>query len=87
MVLSSPLKRACQTAQAIAEALGVDAQAESRLAPGATAAALIAVVRESGAAAVVTVGHQPDCSDIVQAVTGSDPGFPTAGMAVIDLDG
>jgi phosphohistidine phosphatase SixA len=34
---------------------------------------------------VATVGHQPDCSEIAVALTGSDPGFPVAGVAEIEL--
>jgi len=33
-----------------------------------------------------SVGHQPDCSEIAIALTGSDPGFPTGGVVEIDLD-
>lgn len=84
LVLSSPLLRARQTAEAIAKATGAPLRIEQRLAPGATAAALLdALADEPGP--VATVGHQPDCSEIAVALTGSDPGFPVAGMAVIEL--
>lgn len=86
-VLSSPLLRARQTAEAIARALGIEVTVDDRLAPGSTPATLLAAARDSGASAVATVGHQPDCSDIASAVTGSDPGFRPAGMAALDLDG
>jgi phosphohistidine phosphatase len=84
LVLSSPLLRARQTAGAIARATGAELRVDSRLAPGATAADLRAAV-ESGAFPVATVGHQPDCSEIALTLTGSDPGFPPAGMAAIEL--
>ena len=84
VVLSSPLLRARQTAGAIARATGAELRIDSRLAPGATAADLRAAV-ESGASPVATVGHQPDCSEIALTLTGSDPGFPPAGMAAIEL--
>jgi phosphohistidine phosphatase len=84
LVLSSPLLRARQTAGAIARATGAELRVDSRLAPGATAADLRAAV-ESGAFPVATVGHQPDCSEIALALIGSDPGFPPAGMAAIEL--
>ena len=84
LVVSSPLVRARQTAEAIAQATGAPLRVEERLAPGATAAALVAALAgETGP--VVAVGHQPDCSEIAQALTGSDPGFPVAGMAEIEL--
>jgi len=85
LVLSSPLVRARQTAEAIAKATGAPLRIEQRLAPGATAAALLAALSgEPGP--VATVGHQPDCSEIAVALTGDDPGFPVAGMAVIELE-
>jgi len=84
LVLSSPLLRARQTAGAIARATGAELRVDSRLAPGATAADLRAAV-ESGAFPVATVGHKPDCSEIALALIGSDPGFPPAGMAAIEL--
>jgi phosphohistidine phosphatase len=81
-VLSSPLLRAVQTA----EALGFGApEADDRLAPGMTAAAVRAVVEERGGT-IVVVGHQPDCSRIAAALTGGEePPFPPGGVAVIDL--
>jgi phosphohistidine phosphatase len=85
LVLSSPFVRARQTAEAIAQATGAPLRVEERLAPGATAAALVAALAgETGP--VATVGHQPDCSEIAQALIGSDPGFPVAGMAAIELE-
>lgn len=84
LVLSSPLVRARQTADAIAEATGAPLRIEERLAPGATAAALVAALAgETGP--VATVGHQPDCSEIAVALTGNDPGFPVASTAEIEL--
>jgi phosphohistidine phosphatase len=85
-VLSSPLLRARQTADAIARATGgADAEPEERLAPGATADDLRDAVAGRGAT-VVVVGHQPDCGQIVAAVSGgSEPPFQTAAMVELDL--
>jgi phosphohistidine phosphatase SixA len=83
-VISSPLLRAVQTAVPIAAAAGVDVQIDSRLAPGATAEDMRALVAGHGET-VVTVGHQPDCSEIVLELTGRDVVFPTAGFHEVDL--
>jgi phosphohistidine phosphatase SixA len=84
-VLTSPLVRARQTAEAVAEATGATLRVEPRLAPGATVAALReAVSGEAGP--IATVGHQPDCSEIAFALTGRDPGFSPGAMAAVDLD-
>jgi len=84
VVLSSPLLRARQTAEAIARATGVHLRVDERLSPGASADGLRDAVANC-ATPVATVGHQPDCSEIALALTGADPGFPPAGMAAIDL--
>jgi phosphohistidine phosphatase len=87
LVLTSPVRRARETAEAIGAALGVEPRVEPGLAPGATANRLIAaVLAEPGHAAVVTVGHQPDCSEILMALTGDDLGFVPGAIHAVDLD-
>jgi phosphohistidine phosphatase SixA len=83
-VVSSPLLRARETANAIAAAAGLDAAVDEHLAPGADADDLRAAVKGRGET-VITVGHQPDCSEIVLVITGREVQFPTAGFAEIDL--
>lgn len=85
LVLSSPLVRARQTAEAIGRATRAEVRVDERLAPGATAERLRAAV-DGLAGPVATVGHQPDCSEIALALTGQDPGFPAGGMVKLDLD-
>ena len=83
-VVSSPLLRARETAQAIAAAAGLEVEVDEHLAPGAVADDLRAAVDGRGET-VVTVGHQPDCSEIVHALTGREVEFPTAGFTEINL--
>jgi phosphohistidine phosphatase len=85
LVLSSPLVRARQTAEHIARATGAEAVVEERLAPGTTAE-LLQEALSGIAAPVAAVAHQPDCSEIAVALTGSDPGFPPAGVAELEID-
>jgi len=84
VVVASPLLRAKQTATAISEACGVDLVIDDRLAPGATADDLREVVAGRGET-VVTVGHQPDCSEIVFALTGRSVDFPAGGFAEVEV--
>jgi phosphohistidine phosphatase len=84
VVLTSPLLRARQTAQAVAEATGAELRVDERIGPGATADSLRTAVAGL-AGPVAAVGHQPDCSEIALALTGADPGFPTAGMLELEL--
>jgi phosphohistidine phosphatase len=84
-VLTSPLLRARETAAEVARPAGLQAEADERLAPGATAEDVKAAASERGAT-VVVVGHQPDCSQIAAALTGGEePAFPPAGMLAIEL--
>jgi len=83
-VLSSPLVRARQTAEIIAEETRAALRVEPLLAPGATIHELRRVVAGAGGT-VATVGHEPDCSEIAFAVTGQDPGFPPGGFARLEL--
>ena len=83
-VLSSPLLRARQTAQAIADAAGVAPRIDERLAPGTTPELLRNATHGQGAT-VVAVGHQPDCSEIVLALTGRRVSFPPAHCEELEL--
>lgn len=85
VVLSSPLLRARETAEAIAKAVGAEAEPDDRLAPGCTVEVLRDVVHGRGDT-VVTVGHQPDCGLIAAALTGGPaPPFPAAGVCEVEV--
>jgi phosphohistidine phosphatase SixA len=83
-VVSSPLRRARETATAIAAAAGLDAEPHEGLAPGATAATLRDAVTGRGQT-VVAVGHQPDCGNIVQELTGRRRPFAPGAHAELEL--
>lgn len=85
VVRTSPLLRARQTGEAIAQAAGVTSEPDERLAPGATADDVRAVL-EDVESPVVVVGHQPDCGQIAAELSGGpEPRFPAAGVVPIDL--
>jgi phosphohistidine phosphatase len=86
VILTSPLTRARQTAEALGAVLGADVEIDERLAPGATPEALREAVEQRGET-VVAVGHQPDVGRIAS-VLGRSPSvvdFPPAGLAVLEL--
>jgi phosphohistidine phosphatase SixA len=83
-VVTSPLMRARQTAEPVAELLGCDLLVREELAPGATADSLREAV-EGLTGPVAAVCHQPDCSGIMLAVTGHDPGFQAGDSFPLDL--
>ena len=84
VVLTSPLLRARQTAEAISRATGAELRVDDRIGPGATAESVRSALAGLEGP-VAAVGHQPDCSEIALALTGADPGFPTAGMLELEL--
>ena len=83
-VLSSPLLRARETAEAIARPAGLVAEPDERLAPGADADTVREAVAGRGDA-VVTVGHQPDCSEIVLALSGERVSFEPGAVHEVSL--
>ena len=84
-VLTSPLKRARQTADEIARALGVEPEADERLAPGATADRVRDAVARRGEL-VVAIGHNPDWTEIASELSGEAVAdLPPAGVAVVEL--
>ena len=83
-VLSSPLVRARETAEAIAKQLDLEAEPDDRLGPGCDVEALRDAAAGRGTT-VVAVAHQPDCGRIAAALTGSEPPFPPAGVVEITL--
>jgi phosphohistidine phosphatase len=85
-VLTSPLLRARETATELGRALTAPVEPDERLAPGATADAVLQAVRGRGDT-VVVVGHQPDCGRIAAALSGGpEPQFPAAGTFELQLE-
>ena len=82
-VVSSPLLRARETAEALR--LG-EPVVDERLAPGATPFHVRDAATGRGET-VVVVGHQPDLSKAVAALTGGDePAFPPCAHALVELE-
>jgi phosphohistidine phosphatase len=84
-IITSPLLRARETGEAVAQATGAEMQPDERLAPGATVDDIRAAIAGRGET-VVVVGHQPDCGRIAAALTGGEePRFPAAGCVSLAL--
>ena len=83
-VVCSPLLRARETAELIARAAALEPEPEEKLAPGADITDLSAAVSGKGET-VVVVGHQPDCSEIVLALTGEERSFAPGAYAELEL--
>ena len=91
LVLTSPLTRALQTAEIAAEGMGMKEKlvVDQRLSPGfnsETASDILADYPQ--ARAILFVGHEPDFSETVSALTGgSSIVFKKGGRARVDLPG
>jgi phosphohistidine phosphatase len=86
-VLTSPLLRARQTGDALAEALACTTEPSDALAPGASAETVRSAIEGRGET-VIVVGHQPDCGQIAAELgDGTEPRFPPAGMVELHLPG
>jgi phosphohistidine phosphatase len=80
-VVTSPLRRARETAEALA--LG-EPTVDERLAPGASSEDVRGAASGRGDT-VVVVGHQPDCGNAVLELAGVEVRFPPAGSYELEL--
>ena len=65
VIVTSPLVRARQTAEIVAEALGMTVKTDQRLGSGFGKRELWALLDETGAREVMFVGHDPDFSSLL----------------------
>ncbi len=86
-ILSSPYTRAWQTADIVANALGLEASSEPRLAPGFNLEKLAGVLKENAdVEALLLVGHEPSFSAVIeQLIDGGRVMMKKGAMARVDL--
>jgi phosphohistidine phosphatase len=84
-ILTSPYRRASQTAEAVGQALSLPAKIEPALAPGFDSPALGALIEHYGGGDLMLVGHEPDFSATIRAVTGGDVKMARAGFACVEV--
>ncbi len=84
-IYTSPYRRAVQTAQAVAEALGVPVVEDRLLALGCGPAELEMLIQAyAPGETVLVVGHQPDFGELVRWLTGAAVRLPAGGLAVVE---
>jgi phosphohistidine phosphatase len=86
LILTSPLPRAAQTAEIAAEHLDVKCREEQRLAPGFGADELEQIINKHSVESLMIVGHEPDFTRTITALTGASLKLSKAGVALVDLD-
>jgi phosphohistidine phosphatase len=90
LIVSSPLPRARQSAELLAEAIGTDKpEVDDRLAAGADWPAMAQVLADHPRARrVCFVGHEPDLSSAVATLTGAaSVRMRKGGLACVEFDG
>ena len=86
LIITSPLPRAAQTAAIAAEHLKVPCYEEKMLAPGFRAANLARLLDKHPDESLMLVGHEPDFSQTIAALTGGKVKLAKAGVALVDLN-
>lgn len=88
VVLTSPLVRCAQTAEIVCARLGGVPRPDARLRPGLDLEALGDVLLEHpGIGTVLVCGHQPDMSELTEALTGgAQVEFRKGSLAVLDVE-
>ncbi len=86
VILTSPLPRAAETAAIIADELDVECITAPLLVPGFDVNALRQLLNEHTEGDVMLVGHEPDFSRVIAALTGGSVKMAKAGLARVDLE-
>ena len=86
IILTSPLPRAAQTADIAAEHLKVRAREEKLLAPGFRVEDLTRLRRKYPQQVLMLVGHEPDFTLVIGALTGANLKLSKGGIALVDLN-
>jgi phosphohistidine phosphatase len=85
-IVSSPLPRALQTAGVAAEQLKTKLCQDEALEPGFGITELSTVLNRHPSKVLMLVGHEPDFSSVISALTGGFIKMSKAGVALIDVD-
>jgi len=85
-LLTSPLLRARQTASIVAERFDLTPEVTELLAPGASWRRLLGELEERGTRRAMLVGHEPDLSLTISALTGGGMlQLKKGGLALVEL--
>ena len=85
-IVTSPLPRALQTAEIAAEQLKTKLRQDEALEPGFGISELSTVLTRHRSKVLMLVGHEPDFSSVISAMTGAFLKMSKAGVALIDID-
>ena len=86
LIVTSPLPRAAQTAEVAVDYLKAKLRKDELLAPGFGMTNLRTVLKRHRAKVLMLVGHEPDFTNIISALTGATLKLSKAGVALLDID-
>lgn len=85
-ILSSPLVRARQTADIVADRFKLHVREQEALAGGFNVSRLKELVQNYPVDNLMIVGHEPSFSSVIGELTGGDCKLSKGGLALVDLD-
>ena len=86
IIISSPLPRAYQTASIVAEVVEAPIEEDSKVSKGFAADQLRSILEQHPVDEIIVVGHDPDFSNLLKILTGSQLKLAKSGVACVDLD-
>ena len=85
-ILTSPLPRASQTAEIVADRLKMELKTESALAHGFNLERLRRIITKLECECVMIVGHEPEFSAVIKELTGGEVKLSKAGVALLEVN-
>ena len=85
-ILTSPLPRASQTAEIVADRLKMEFKTESALAHGFNLERLRRIITKLECECVMIVGHEPEFSAVIKELTGGEVKLSKAGVALLEVN-
>jgi phosphohistidine phosphatase len=86
LIVTSPLPRASQTAKIAAQQLKAKLRTEQALEPGFGIGELRTLLKRHRSKVLMLVGHEPDFTNVISALTGASLKLSKAGVALLDID-
>jgi phosphohistidine phosphatase len=85
-IITSPLPRAEQTAKVVAKRLELELKEDELLRPGFNSSKLEELIKKYPGDSVMMVGHEPDFTQTISALTGASLKLSKAGLALVEVD-
>jgi phosphohistidine phosphatase len=85
-IITSPLPRAKQTAEAVANRFDLELKEDKLLEPGFGSSELKQLIKKYPGEEIMLVGHEPDFTESISTLTGASLKLSKAGLALVELD-